>query len=193
MLITKTNPSGINFYVQKLQTMLHTRLLEEWGLDTSKWKCYGLCYRNKKDNGYIAENFDPSAQAPNDYKEVYWDDTFTVVSFFGLSNQPVSLGVMNEVNVHLVFFANLTELALEDKAGNVIAHRADEELRNSVLSVLGKSSFGFSVESVELWLENVLKEYPGNYRDEQLKVVDMHPKHCFRINLKLTYNPNKNC
>ena len=191
MLITKTNPEGIDWYIQQLQTKLHTRLIaaDEWNLaDPDKYKCYGRCYRNKKDNGYIAENYEGNSE----YGEVYWDDTLTAISFFGLTNS-VKAGINHEADIHLVFFVDLDKLALKDKSGTTIAHRADEEVRNSVQQIIGNSSFGFQYVSTELWLENVLREYPGTRRDERLKHVDMHPVHCFRINLKLIYNPNKNC
>ena len=74
-----------------------------------------------------------------------------------------------------------------------ITHRADEEIRQDVLQAVGKSSFGMTFKSVDLWIENVLKEYPGSRRDERLKAVDMHPVHCFRYNYTLLYNPNKIC
>ena len=191
MLITRTNPVGIDFHIQKLQTKLHTVLInaDHWNLaDTTKYKAYGRCYRNKNDKGYIAENY----ESANEYKEVYWDDTLTAISFFGISNNIVRT-IGSEADIHFVMFANLTTLALKDRTGATITHRADEELRQMVLKVIGKNAFGFSVTGVDLWLENVLKEYPGSRRDDRLKVVDMHPIHCFRINLKLSYNPNKIC
>lgn len=191
MLITRTNPSGIDLYIQNLQTDLHTKLISAnyWNLaDSTKYKAYGRCYRNKTADGYIAENYESS----NQYREVYWDDTLTAISFFGMSNR-VDNGIKYEADVHFVMFANLSTLALTDHTGAAITHRADEELRNMVLGIIGKSAFGFQLESVELWLENVLREYPGSRRDNRLIAVDMHPVHCFRINLRLYYDPKKNC
>jgi hypothetical protein len=185
MLITKTNPVGVDYHIQALQTRMHDQLVAEWQLsDSTVYQCYGRCDRNRKDSGYVAEVF----SGGTDYREVYWNDNLTALSFFGLSGV-VKKGVLSEADVHLVFFANLTRLALKDSEGNTITHRADEELRIQVERIVGKYSNGFTYLSTELWLENVLREYPGS-RD-QLK--DMHPIHCFRINLKLSYNPNKNC
>lgn len=192
MLITKTNPSGLNWYVQQLQTALHTTLVgaSGWNLaDSAAYRAYGLCYRNKTADGYVAENYEGSDQ----YREVYFDDTLTAISFFGLSGPITQNGAGSEADVHLVFFADLNKLALKDSTGATISHRADEELRNSVLNLIGKSRLGFVYQSTELWLENVLKEYPGSRRDERLKYVDMHPGHCFRINLKLFFNQKKIC
>lgn len=191
MLITKTNPTGIDWYIQQLQTKLHSILIGAayWNLaDPDQYKAYGRCYRNKTVDGYVAENYEGNGE----YRELYWDDTLTAVSFFGITNN-IKTGVNNEADIHLVFFANLDKLALKDHTGASITHRADEELRNSVISLIGKSAYGFQFQSAELWLENVLREYPGSRRDDRLKYVDSHPVHCFRINLKLFYNANKNC
>lgn len=185
MLITKTGPVGIDLYIQKLQTKLHTALIgaDGWNLaDASTYKCYGRCYRNKTDNGYIAENYESSGE----YREVYWDDTLFAISFFGLTND-IKTGVNNEADVHLVFFANLSKLY------PAISHRADEELRLAVTNIIGKHSLGFSYVSTDFWIENVLREYSGSRRENRLRAVDMQPVHCFRINMKLFYNPNKNC
>lgn len=188
MNITRTNPAGIDLYIQKLQTKLHDMLVgaNYWNLsDQSQYRAYGRCYRNKTDDGYVAENYESAGE----YKEVYWSDELAAVSFFGISSN-VKTG---EADVHLVFFANLEKLALKDTEGDVVTHRADEELRLMVQRIIGKSAHGFQYESTELWIENVLREYPGSRRDARLKAVDMHPVHCFRINLKLLYNPNKIC
>lgn len=192
MLITRTNPAGIDWYVQQLQTKIHNMLISSayWNLaDATQYKAYGRCYRNKKDTGYVAENY----ESAKEYREVYWQDSLTAISFFGLSGA-ISVGaVNNEAEMHLVMFCDLAKLALRDTDGNLIVHRADAEVRQMLEKIIGKSSFGFQLVSTEFGIENVLKEYPGSIRDERLRVVDMHPVHCFRLNLKLTYNPQKNC
>jgi hypothetical protein len=187
MLITKTNPVGVDYHIQTLQNRMHDQLVSEWQLsDNTVYECYGRCDRNRKDSGYVAEVF----SGGTDYREVYWNDNLTALSFFGLSGV-VKKGVLSEADVHLVFFANLTKLALKDRDQNTITHRADEELRIQVERIVGKYGNGFTYLSTELWLENVLREYPSSR--EAIKAFDMHPIHCFRINLKLSYNPNKNC
>lgn len=188
MLITKTNPVGIDQRIQKLQTLLHSRLTELWGIDVNdatankSVEFYGRCYRNKKNNGYIAEVYDGNKE----YKEVYWNDSLKAISFFGISSKE-DYDVGHAADVHLVFFVDLKALKQE------IAHRADEEVRMDVKKLFGKSLLGFSYISMEIGLENVLREYQGSYRDERLKAVDMHPIHCFRVNLRLMYDINKNC
>jgi hypothetical protein len=188
MMITKINPVGIDWYIQQLQTKLFNELVPAT-IATDQYKCYGRCYRNKKDSGYVAENFEGGTE----YKEVYWDDTLTMISFFGISNN-IKRSVRSEADIHLVVFADLVKLGLKYPGTNtLITHRPDEELRQKFAGIIGRFSNGFTLLSIELWLENVLKEYAGSYRSDRLKVVDMHPVHCFRMNLKLIYNENKIC
>lgn len=182
MLITKTNPVGIDVAIQQLQTYLHKQLVKKWGLtgdDDPAYESYGRVYRNKKDNQYIAEAY----AGENEYKEVYWNDSLSAISWVGVSGK-TEFDKQNKTDVHLVFFVNLAKLKPS------VSHRADEEVRNEIQKLFGYSLFGFSFESIELWIDNVLKEYPGSRRDDRLKAVDMHPVHCFRINLKIFYDQN---
>ncbi|MBP7398183.1 MAG: hypothetical protein KA954_01260 [Chitinophagales bacterium] len=189
MLITKSTPVGIDVSIQQLQTKLHGVLMSKWGLnpaiaaENKLYKCYGRCYRNKKEGSYIAEVFTEG----NDYKEVYWDDNLNVLSFFGISNS-IKHELKEKVNVHLIFFVNLKKLKPD------LTTRGDEEVRADVIKLMQSANYGFQYLSVDLWLENVLKEYTGSFRENRLKVVDMHPIHCFRLNFSLTYNINQtNC
>ena len=180
MLIVKDKPVGIDAAIQPLQKYLHAQLVKVWGLtDDSVYQCYGRIYRNKKDTQYIAEAY----AGNNEYKEVYWNDELSAISWFGLSGK-TTFDKQNKTDVHLIFFVDLKKLK------PTITHRADEEIRNDIQKLFGYSLFGFSYESVELWIDNVLREYPGSRRDDRLKAVDMHPVHCFRINLTCLYDTN---
>jgi hypothetical protein len=185
MLITKTNPAGVDVAIQNLQIHLHKQLVKAWSLtgDTDpSYECYGRCHRNKIDSGYIAEVFTGGISGV-DYKEVYWNDELKAISFFGTGSK-TTFDKLNKADVHLVFFVNVSKLK------PLITHRADEEVRSEIQQLFGNSLYGFSFESMELWLENVLKEYPGSRRDDRLIAVDMQPVHCFRINLTLLYKPS---
>jgi hypothetical protein len=181
MLITKTDPRGMDIPIQRLQTALHTKLLTAWDLDTDQYMCYGRAYRNKNANGsgYVAQVYDGA----NEYSTVYWDDSKAAVSFFGEDGKTVhDKGEIKKI--HLVFFVNLATLKPS------ITHRADEEVRLDVLNIAGGHSFGFEYEGMDLWIPNVLREYPGSITDERLTKVDFHPVHCFRLNFTLRYNKN---
>lgn len=180
MLITKTKPAGIDIPIQKAQTRAYNHLVAVWG-GGIKYDAYGRCYRNKNATGYIAEVF----SAGTEYKEVYLDDTLDAISFFGISDK-ITFDKENKTDVHWIFFVNLLKL----KPG--ITHRADEEVRQDVGKALGPAAFGLFYQSIEFSVDNILREYPGSRR-EKLKAADMHPWHCFRLNYKMIYDPNKIC
>lgn len=177
MLIQSPSPVGKDVSIQRLQTRIHTALLTKWGIESDQYLCYDRCYANKTASGYVAEVYNGS----NQYKEVYWDNKYSVVSFFGISDKEV-FNMMLEVPVHLVFFVDLSRI----KPSNT--NRADEEARKDVLSIFGKGLFNFSFQSLEIRIENVLREYKSTLVDKRLSTVDMHPIHSFRINFLLKYD-----
>jgi hypothetical protein len=179
MLYTKTSPVGIDIPIQKLQVYLHDQLNEIWGLSGGQYQAYGRCYRNQKEDGYVAEGY----IGKNEYKELYLDDRYIVLSFFGLS-EDIKFKIANTANVHLIFFVNLPKL-------KNVSHRADEEVRVDVQKLVEVSFQGFSFEGVRLDINNVLDEYPGSLRDTSLKFRDMHPFHCFRFDFSLLYDVSR--
>ena len=184
MLIAKTKPSGLDWYIGQLQSYLHTKLEAE-GFE---YKAYPRCYRNARDKGFVAENYAGSDR----YEDVYYDNAQALSSFFGAGNS-VKIGVTNQAEVHLVFFANLSLLSLKDSAGDAVQHRGDEELVKLITNLIGKSRFGFTLTSVDRGVEACLREYPGTRRDDRMKFADMHPGFCVRFNFQLSYNLNKIC
>lgn len=181
MLITKTNPLGIDKAIQQLQTKLHTYLVSEWGLESDAYHCHGRCYRNKYDSGYVAEVFNSDATTgAKDYKEVFFNDNLTALSFFSVGERVDSVMGASKASVSVIFFVNVSQVKTD------VTHRADEEIRLDVLKFFqGPTLLGY-----ETGVDNVLKEFPGSKVSEGLKTVDMHPKHCFKINLLLNY---QNC
>lgn len=182
MLVTKTGPVGIDYNLQLLQTDLHAQLLTKWSITTDDYKSYGRCYRKPTDAGYIAASYTTG----DEYEEMKFDDnTLKAFSFFGQSPK-VNFNNIEVTEVHLIFFVDLKALKPS------IAHRADEEVRKDVISFISSATYGFAYNGFEIYLENVLREYPGSRRDSRLSIVDMHPYHCFRINLKVQYDINSN-
>lgn len=176
MLNLITIPTGIDVSIQKLQTLIHNNLIDKWGINPAQYQSYGRCYRNKKDNGYIAEVY----LGNGEYKEVYWDDNLSAISFFGIGNT-IKYEAVQKADVHLVFFVNLRNLK------SALSNRADEEVRIDVINSCNFGMYNFRYTSIETSIETVLKEYTGSYRENRLKLVDMHPIHCFRINFSLQY------
>src|SRR4051812_11275732 len=180
MLNLRTLPVGMDFHIDKIQRLSFERLISVWPAGI-RYESYPRCYRNKTADGYVAELY----KGNNEYADLYWDDTVDALSFFGMHGE-IKHGIGDTVQLHWVFFVNVEKL----KPGAIF--RADNEVRQDVEKIIGLALYAVTLDSTELWLENVLSEYPGTRR-EKLIAVDMHPIHCFRINLTLNYNPSINC
>ncbi|MBO9151924.1 hypothetical protein ACFOTA_06885 [Chitinophaga sp. GCM10012297] len=172
--------------IQKLQGYLFSKLPAVWGITPAEYSAYGRCYRNQKDDGYVAEVYTGNRE----YREVYLDDTVSALSFFGISGD-TELDIASTASVHLVFFVNL------EKLKPAIGHRGDEEVRVDVLNLIKGGIYGFTVTEISTGIERVLQEYAGTtmaQRDnlDGLYARDMHPYHCFRFDFELRYNIN-NC
>lgn len=179
MLITKPNPKGIDKAIHSFQSDLYAHLVK-LGWPEQDYFAYGRAYKNRStDGGFKAEVFNPSS---NDYTDVFWRDTLTALSFFGVGDMMEPYMV---TDVHLVFFVDLKKLAPE------VIHRADEEIRLDVIDYALERMHGFNLVSVEVGMANVLREYPVS-RDA-LMYIDMHPTHCFRLNFSVRYDIKNNC
>jgi hypothetical protein len=175
-------PQGMDIAIRKFQESLYIDLKDLWNLTDDQFQSYGRIFRNKKENGYVAEWYAFSADGKSiEYQETYWDDKVSVVSFFGIG-QVVKHDLGEKVEVHHVYFVDLKKIK------PAAINRADEEIRKDVITTSQFGGFGFNYNGFETGIENVLKEYPGSLRDNRLKYVDMHPVHCFRLNFTLNYN-----
>lgn len=178
MEYVKESPKGIDIHIQKLQRFLYPALKTLWGItDDVAFDAYGRAYRNQVKDGAVPEAY----IGGNEYREVLFDDRRKAISFFGVGESiKYNVGTAT-APVFIVFMVNLAEI----KGG---LSRADEEVHVDVQKLLQPGRSGFEILSFETGIENVFKEYPGWRRNPGLKYRDMHPFHCFRINLSLTYN-----
>jgi hypothetical protein len=176
MLHTKNEPKGIDLYIERLQTDLYNRLETIWGEDVIH-NSFGRCKRNSVKGKYYAEVY----QSGGEYTDVLWDDNVDAVSFFGIDTE-IRNQTQRAVGVHLVVFCNLKSIKpnSDDDGG--------EEIKIDYLNIIGKVLFGFHLKSFQFGIENVLKEYKGSI--EQVRNIDNHPVHAFRMNFSLSYNHN---
>lgn len=184
MLIQKPNPVGKDLRIQWVQQILYERLVELWGLSDTAWTCYERAYRTQQENDYVPEVFIPGANGSGEYKEVYWDDTLTVLSFFGIGDQETIVRDINTAKVYLIWMVDLSRL----KPG---IYRADEEFHQDVMNQF--TLLGLQPTAMITGISKVFEEYSGYRRNEneiysKLKFRDMHPLHCFRVNFDLLYN-----
>lgn len=181
MIALKTNPAGVDEKIQRLQKKFYEILVSKWSMNADRYNCYGRCYRNQTDaNDFAAEVFDGK-----DYTEVYFNDTVSAVSFFGIGPESrIDAGNMITADVHILFFVNLAEI----KPG---VERNDEEARIDVQSIIDKygMAYGWIITKQTIGIDKILTEYPGTRRSDGLRFRDLHPLHCFRFDTQIFYQP----
>jgi hypothetical protein len=196
---------GIDWHINNVQVALYDYIKSKWALpDDSYYDCYARVYRNNTTDGYIAEAFIGGI----DYKEVFLDDTKTVLSFFGYESGELSNDGSYTATVTLIFFVNLSGVmtcvnnALANNTfdsvfdlsfSQPITDREDEMVRSTVKEFID-NSFGFSLKKTSIGTDKVLADYTGTRRKMlDNKYPDMHPWHCFRLDLQLVYPEGQQC
>lgn len=192
MIVAIDKPQTMDAAIEKLQAWLNNNLLPIWGLIdplqpalADLFVFYPRVYRTiDAKGGYTAMMYQGAGK---DYKEVYTDDALFGQSWFGTGNKIDRAEGGTSVDVHLIVFANLVKLY-----PNLI-HRADNEIHDDFCKILEAPLFGFTLQSIETGLANVLREYPGSRRDQRLTGADMGDWHAFRMNLTLIFSPEDYC
>lgn len=191
MVALKDNPIGIDRPIQQLQQYLHDYLLGAWDLTEDKVAVYGRAYRNQtKDGGYVPEVFTGNPNYPagkNEYRDAYHNDKYAVVTFFTPATDiDVSFSEgRNTVDISLIVSVNLSQLP-------TVNHRGDEEARQTVARFLYDGQLGFILTGIQTGIDNVYSEYSGYREARSIMHRDMHPLHCFRMDMTLTYDKS-NC
>ena len=123
-LVSKTDPKGIDISIGKLQNLLFTEL------DLLSYESYPRVYKNPDINGLtIPETY----IATKDYKEVFFDDKFSLSSFW-LVDDNRSIDEFATTTISVVFQVLLDELY------PTVPHRADEEFIRDIYNILSRSS-----------------------------------------------------
>lgn len=175
----KTNPIGIDYWIQSLQGTMYPQLLSLWNMQDATYECYGRAYRiiDSDSKGYIPVVF----KGGIDYKDCLLNDTLTALSFFSISEaMTVGKDLRNTAKVSLIMFVKLPVV----KTGTT--QRNDEEVRIDVLNCIDQR-FGFVTTGIYTGTQ-VLKDYPGMRMREDSRFLDMQPWHMFRIEGELTYD-----
>lgn len=180
----KIPPKGIDIPIQEFQNRLYTALDTMLCFDAdTDYECYGRCYKNQVQDGYIPEVYIPNT---DEYKEVLLDDTTKMQSFFVVGDNTDLADSEGIVDVALVFHVDLCKLNLIG-----VPHRLDEEFRRAVYLECKKIGLGFTITGIETGVDNVFREFRGARVRQGLYARDMHPLHCFRINMTLRYYPEE--
>jgi len=200
--ITLPNPYGIDYYIQTLQRRWYDRACALWGVGDDNYNNFGRVYRNTapegdsgKYNGYYPEFYNPAKRAyvagnnKSNGGGMFFEDTLAAMSYFFLDD---SVNRQNNgddlANLQWLFFVDLSKItpggiSQTDAAGQ----RLDDIAINDVQSFLLSNNCGFSVTKIYRRVDKVLESFSGAAKRDSLN-DDMHPRLCFRIDLKIPYN-----
>ena len=166
MIITKSNPVGIDNRIQRLNGMLYTQLQTIWSLTESQIMAYARVYKIDNKGKVILRRFVSDVV----YKDVLLDDSYALTYFFLEEDGSRSIESHTiKSNVDVCFFVNLTTVK------PAITHRADEEVKMDVYDLLYRGSEGLNGISTAIDLPGFESKF------------DIQPFHSFKFNIKLNY------
>lgn len=180
-LIEKTDPVGLDLRIGKFNKYLFDRL----GFADDVYESYPRIYSNNviidEREVIIPEHY----VSANDYKNVAFDDTFALSSFYYQDTQDTHAEQVGTVRVSLIVQAQL------DKLYPSAPHRFDEELKGTI-EQLSNRYFAydqFKLIDTFITVENVYRDFTTSH----LEYTDMHSFYVVRFEYLVRYNPNETC
>ena len=182
MLTLKDNPVGIDTVINNINALVYKEL--GWSsTDTSfpiNYSAHHRALKNPRKDGIVPEVFilNEDRFSNGEYSEVLYDDTVDASSFFYVEDNqtPTDNGRLFNTTVSMVFQLDL------DKVAENIKHRGDAEIHRVVIKAINKGLYG-NVSGLITGIPNVYSEFD----QDQIKFTDMHPFHCFRVDIDISY------
>lgn len=182
MLTLKDTPVGIDTVINNINALVYDEL--NWrttDIDFPvKYAAYHRALKNPKNGGIIPEVYVVGEDrfTSGEYSEVLYDDTVDASSFFYVEDTqtPVDSGRMFNTTLSMVFQVNL------DAVATGVQHRGDAEIHRVVVNAINKGFYG-KVSGITTGISNVYSEFDQS----QIQFTDMHPFHCFRVDVDVTY------
>ena len=167
---------GIDSVIQMIQLNLYNKLPNYWAGSIDG---YGRVYKNidhNNDNS-IPQWFDSSKL---EYVDVRYNDNVNCTfCFIDSDNHDSEDGEVFTSNVKCVFMVNLNKILPSYE------ERADAKAQMTVLNILQDlSSNGYTITKVEKGISNVF----SGFDTKKILNSDIQPKHCFSVNIKLSYH-----
>ncbi|TRZ53043.1 hypothetical protein D4R99_01565 [bacterium] len=168
-----TNPTGIDIYIQNLQTQFLANLF------TGKlYSSNGRAFLNER-NGLLPEVYLGSGE----YGDVFTDDAhYDAISFFVVSPSQEFDYQYSTANVSIYFFVNLSTLFS-------YTHRAVEEVHLLVLKEINKTNIWKVLRLVTS--RDAIKDFAIS----KPELLDMQPYYCFKFECSINYklSSHKSC
>ena len=189
MNYTKTNPVGIDYYIQEtLQTPLYNRLVTKFGLTDQTYNQYGRCYRKTdSDRNYMPIWFKNQKEQPL----LTYDDKTLLTIFFDI-RETITVE-RNYWNNALVDMHVLADIAKWETlvTGLPPQNRFDNELRIELQDYIEKFGHKFHLHSIQVGAKKAWSEFSGDYK-KNVVLHDLQPLCIMRFDLELKqFNYNK--
>jgi len=180
ILTLKDKPVGIDTVINNINNLVFNDLGWIDGVEFPvNYNAYHRALKNPRNGGLIPEVYllDDTTRR-GEYSEVLYDDTLDASSFFYVDNSidTIDNGRLFDTTLSMVFQVNL------DVVADNIKHRGDAEIHRVVVNAINKGIYG-KVSSVVTGIDNVYSEFDQS----QIEFTDMHPFHCFRVDIDVTY------
>lgn len=181
MLTLKQNPIGIDTVINNINYLVYNELNWKTTADMPvNYTGYHRALKNPRNDGIVPEVFlvNKSRFSKGEYSEVLYDDTLDASSFFYIDDNQTSSdnGRFMNTTLSMVFQVNLNKVAEN------IAHRGDAEIHRLVVKAINKSPYG-TFSQLVTGIPNVYSEFDQS----QITFTDMHPFHCFRVDIDVNY------
>lgn len=158
---TKENPVGLDLVVDVIQKKLYNKLSTLWNV---KLEGYPRCYELKRSKKTTIEHY----LGKGEYKSLISSDENKFFFIVKDNIRQVSFTTYNAV-IELFFIVNVQDCKPS------IKHRADEEVRSDVISVLSTIGVADALKTIIIDTASVFRGY-----DYEL-LNDMHPHDCFKV------------
>lgn len=179
MNFTRTSTIGIDTIVQSIQNDIYSNLTTRWG---SNIDGYGRVYKNVDADGDVKPEL---YVGDKEYKQVYHNDGMIATFFFVDSDDHKTEDeYLFTSDSKFVFMVNL------DKAFDLDTDRSDEEAHRDVLEIMRNAAYErFTITGIDKGVNRALSEFDT----KGIKFQDIHPYHCFSVNIKLSYYLTDKC
>lgn len=187
MLHLLKQPTGIDYYIQALQTRVYKTLSAKWGvsgLPQSQFEFYGRSTKSFRNGGFEPNIF--IADSGKEYKEVYLDDTVAATMWFAVGDPDRVSNTVHRYKVSLYGFLNLNWIVPNDNG-----QREDMRVLQEVINAVD-TNFGFQVTQVYSGVDKIMQEYSGSKIKDAIRIFNMQPYMCFRIDTEILIQLNLN-
>jgi len=174
-----TSAIGIDVVIKDIQTDLYTELVKRW---SGQIDGYGRIYKNEdKDGKFYPEYY----KGDNQYRDVFYDNKLGGNFFFiDSDSSKTDDELIYTSNVKCVFMLNLSNIFPND------SERSDTKAQRDAIDILRDISYErFLITGIS----KTAKEVFSGFDIDKLKFPNIHPSHCFSVNIDLYHYITDKC